>query len=392
MKKILCLLLFFFLTFKVSALEIISNNAVLYDLDNNSIVFEKNKDERISIASLTKIMTTITALENIDDINKRVTIPASAFNLDSIYASTAGFRKRQVVTYKDLLYGTLLSSGAESSNALAILISGKISLFVELMNQKVLDLELKNTHFSNVTGLEKKDHYGSVDDIAVLLKYAYRNEEFKNIFMTRSYKVSDGTLILESTMQKIAKNNKIDISYIIGGKTGFTNEAGYCLASIAYDSKHNKNYLLVTAGASTDKKYNHILDAKNIYEYIFNIPIYNTLVSDTDKVITLNTRNTKEDAVDIYINTIKREINDFDNSKVKVEYVGKKVLTSKDKMGNKIGKVLVYYDNDLVESVDVMMPYNLHFSVERTISNYVLYVLMFIFIIFFIRRSFYENN
>ena len=119
---------------KIGAIDIYSNNGILYNMNENKILFSKNSQEKVSIASLTKIMTAIVAIENIDDLNQEITISEQAFiGLDG-YAK-AGFKIGQTVTYEDLLYGLLLPSGAECANALALSISGNIEDFVKLMNR-----------------------------------------------------------------------------------------------------------------------------------------------------------------------------------------------------------------------------------------------------------------
>ena len=178
MKKILMFLCCFFVfTTNILALEINSSNAVVYNLNEDEIVFEKNSNEVISIASLTKIMTTIVAIENIKNLDEKVTIKSRDFvTLYEEGASLAGFEVGQTVTYRDLLYGTFLPSGAEATQALAFNLTGSIESFVELMNQKATEIGLTNTHFANTTGLDNKDNYSTVVDVAKLLKYALKND------------------------------------------------------------------------------------------------------------------------------------------------------------------------------------------------------------------------
>ena len=262
MKKIVFTIILLF-PFFVDALEIDSTHAILYNLNEDKVVFEKNSMEITSIASLTKIMTTIVAIENIDNLDSKITIKERDFN--GLYdASLAGFKVGEEVTYKDLLYGTMLPSGAEATQALANNISGSVSSFVDLMNQKAEEIGMKQTHFINTTGLDINNHYSTVNDIATLLKYCLKNETFKKIFESSSYKTSNGNLTFYSTAAKY--NYKSD--YILGAKTGYTDDAGKCLASTAYDSSNDILYLLVTTGANTDlSDAYHIKDATNIYTY-----------------------------------------------------------------------------------------------------------------------------
>ena len=202
MKKIIFTFLLLF-SFFVSALEIDSKQAILYNLNEDKIVFEKNSNEITSIASLTKIMTTIVAIENIEDLDAKVTITEKDFN--GLYdASLAGFEVGDEVTYRDLLYGTMLPSGAEASQALANNISGSVNGFAGLMNEKAKELGMKNTHFVNTSGLDINNHYSTVYDVALLLKYCLNNKTFKTIFGSTSYKTSNGELTLYSTFRYTA--------------------------------------------------------------------------------------------------------------------------------------------------------------------------------------------
>ena len=144
-------------------LDITSSNAVMYNLNDNEIIYEKNKDEEVSIASLTKIMTCIVALENIDNLDEKIVLTNKDFEgLIEQNAAQAGFRVGEEVTYKDLLYGLMLPSGADAAQALARNIAGSNEEYVELMNKKVKELKLKHTHFVNTTGLDIDNHYSSV--------------------------------------------------------------------------------------------------------------------------------------------------------------------------------------------------------------------------------------
>ena len=158
--------------FALSLPDLYSNNVLIYDLENNEVLLEKNSNEKVSIASLTKIMTTITAIENISDVNEEITLTSKMINSVPWYASKAGLKVGDVVTYKDLLYASIIPSGADATYSLALSISGSVEDFVSKMNELASKLELKNTHFVNVTGLDEEGHYSSANDILIMLKYA----------------------------------------------------------------------------------------------------------------------------------------------------------------------------------------------------------------------------
>ena len=241
-------------------------------MNEDKIIYEINKDEKTSIASLTKIMTTLVAIENIQNYDEKVTLNYSMFTgLAEANAAVIGLRSGQVVTYNDLLYGMFLASGADATRAIAISISGSEEAFVELMNKKAKELGMTNTNFVNTTGLDEDNQYSTANDVAILLKEALKNEKFKEIFTTESYSFTDKSLTAYSTLRKTATNYGYDVGYIKGAKTGFTYNAGKCLASFAIDEENNIEYLLVTTNASinTNDAY-HIKDAATIYNYYFN--------------------------------------------------------------------------------------------------------------------------
>ena len=174
--KVFLFILLLIIPCTVKGLDINSKNAILYNLNTNEIIYEKNIDESIKIASLTKMMTTIVALENINNLNDKVIITDKMLEgLIELDASVAGFKVGDIVTYEDLLYGAMLPSGADATRALAISISGNIDDFVLLMNNKAKQLKLTNTYYTNTTGLDYKDNHSTVKDVAILLQYALSN-------------------------------------------------------------------------------------------------------------------------------------------------------------------------------------------------------------------------
>ncbi|TCJ02373.1 D-alanyl-D-alanine carboxypeptidase family protein [Cytobacillus praedii] len=254
--------------------DLYSQNAILINLDEEKILMEKQSEEIIFPASLTKIMTTLVAIENLADLQKRILLPASMFS-DLYYAnaSMAGFLPNEKVAAIDLLYGTMLPSGAEASIGLANEIAGSETAFVELMNEKAKQIGMKDTHFTNATGLHHRNHYSSVKDISVLLEYALKNQTFRTIFTAERYSTAPSNLhpdgiTFKSSMFKNLNSSNLMGEEIIGGKTGYTEQAGLCLASIA--EINGQEYLLITAGANGNhqtEQYN-ITDAIEVYKQI----------------------------------------------------------------------------------------------------------------------------
>jgi D-alanyl-D-alanine carboxypeptidase (penicillin-binding protein 5/6) len=176
--------------------------------------------------------------------------------MDYLYnagASVAGFEKGENVRVIDLLYGLMLPSGAECASALARYSAGGTEEFVELMNAKAADIGMTESNFSNPVGLHDDDTYTTVSDMALLLGYAMRNERFAEVFSTHEYtaapteKHDDGLKMKSTLYQQGEITMEGEDGLIVGGKTGYTGEAGQCLAS--YMEKGGERFILVTAAA-----------------------------------------------------------------------------------------------------------------------------------------------
>ena len=245
-----------------------SSYAVLMQAGSGRVVGDINGETPMYPASMTKIMTTIVAIENLSDLNQEITVTNDMIaNLYAQDATQAGFQPGETVQAIDLLYGVMLPSGADCCIALADTIAGSEEGFVELMNQKAEKLGLENTHFCNTTGLHADDHYSTAKDIAELLRYALKNSTFREIIES-PYHSTPGTnvhpdgITFYSTMFKNLSDTTVIDGKIMGGKTGFTSEAGCCLASFA--EIDDIEYILVTAGAYQAGT-PHIDDAVKLY-------------------------------------------------------------------------------------------------------------------------------
>ena len=160
-------------------LDTASRHAILLDAQSGQILAQKRADERAAPASLTKMMTILLAIEAEPDLDKQVTLPEDIFPpLQTEKASMAGFVPGETVTVRDLLYGVMLPSGAECCEALAQLISGSEESFAALMNQKAAELGMKNTHFTNATGLTATEHYSSAAGLCLASLAVVNGKEY----------------------------------------------------------------------------------------------------------------------------------------------------------------------------------------------------------------------
>lgn len=234
---------------KVKDKKLNSKYVSLLDMNTGKIILDRNGDTRCYPASLTKIMTAIIAIENNSDIYKNTSIDSNTISTLAVQnASMAGYWANEYTTIEDLLYASILASGADASLGLANATSGSESSFVDLMNKKAKELNMSNTNFTNVTGLHDSNHYSTTNDLIKLLNYALNNPTFKEIFTSASRNIRTDTR--EFTVRSTFftdYSEEVKGLEVKGAKTGTTNEAGSCLAS--YVTINGNSFILVTTHA-----------------------------------------------------------------------------------------------------------------------------------------------
>ena len=332
-------------------LNLKSKNIILYNLDDKIKLYELNSDEKVQIASLTKIMTVYTLIENIKDLNKEVVITNEPFKGLNGYV-TAGLKVGDKVTFEDLLYGIMLPSGADCVNA-AIINSGLTKeKFIDLMNDKAKELKLKNTKFDNAIGMDSENNYSSANDLANLLIKALDNKTFKKIYTAKKYTMKNG-LTVRSTL--LTYGATINTENIKGAKSGFTDGAGVCLSSIA--EYNNINYLLIVLGASTTSKANAIKDSIEIYNYYNDNYNYKKVFTKNQILKKINikwgkkkkyTIKGKKD-IEIYLN------NNIKPDDIEYNYKGIKELNYRIKKGDKLGTITAKYNNKVLTTYDAYL-------------------------------------
>ncbi len=234
-KKIFCFLLASVLligvlvyTVPVSAISVSAKSAILIDANSETVLYEKNGREKLPMASTTKIMTALVAIEGFD-LEETISIPSEATGIEgsSIYLCVG-----EKLTLRQLLYALLLSSANDAATAIAIHCSGSIEAFAEKMNSTAKAIGLESTHFDNPHGLDSKDHYTTAYDLAKLTAYALKISEFKKIVSTYKAEIPLGD---NKNARLLVNHNKLLRSYdgAIGVKTGFTKKSGRCLVSAA---------------------------------------------------------------------------------------------------------------------------------------------------------------
>ncbi|MEG2086492.1 MAG: D-alanyl-D-alanine carboxypeptidase family protein [Clostridia bacterium] len=210
-----------------SSIYSIAKSAVLLEMESGQLVYEKNANEKLPIASTTKIVTALTVIENVDNVYQKVTIPKEAVNVEG---SSIYLQEGEVLTVEELLYGMMLQSGNDAATALAIYVATTINDFAAKMNETALKCNAKNSNFVNPHGLHNDKHYSTAKDMALITAEALKNPLFAKIVSTKSisiYSVNGNRLILNKN--KLLKQ----MPDAIGVKTGFTKMAGRCLVAAA---------------------------------------------------------------------------------------------------------------------------------------------------------------
>jgi D-alanyl-D-alanine carboxypeptidase len=234
--------------------ELISSHAILVDVDGGKILAGKEERSRMVPASMTKVLTLLTAVEQIENLDDRFAVPAEAVDYSfKNRCSCAGFEKEELVTVRDLLYGTVLPSGAEAAMGLAIYVSGSQEAFVELMNAKLEELGLSETaHFTNCVGVYGEDHYCTAYDMAVIMQAALADETCREVLSARTYLTSgteqhpEGLLLSNWFLRRIEDTDVGD--RVSAAKTGFVDESKFCAVSYGTDGE-GRGYICVTANA-----------------------------------------------------------------------------------------------------------------------------------------------
>ncbi|MBQ6547003.1 MAG: D-alanyl-D-alanine carboxypeptidase [Bacilli bacterium] len=272
MKKVLFFFFFLLFPFNIDAAEIL-NNYIVMDMDSGRIIKELNKDERILPASTTKIMTLIVAIEN-SNLMDVVKVGDEILIADgtNIYAEVG-----ENFLLEDLLYGMILRSGNDAALIIAKNSGGTVDNFVKLMNEKTVKLGLKKTSFQNPTGLDDTTkNYSSVNDLAIIYSYGYKNKLFRKILKTKEYKTS-------SDKKSYYFKNRTEIINLYdkstGGKTGYTPKAGRLL--ISSSSNNDLNIVIASRG--------------NTYGYDSHIAFYEEVFSNYKNYTILDKKSFKQD-------------------------------------------------------------------------------------------------
>ena len=326
-----------------------AKSAILIEVSTGEVLYSKNANERLAPASMTKIMSLILIMDNIEKGNlKWNDMVVVSKNAASMGGSQIFLEANEVMSVEDLIKGICVASGNDATVALAERIAGTEGAFVKLMNEKAKSLGLKNTNFVNSTGLDAEGHYSSAYDMAVMAKELVRHEkilEFSSIYEDYLRKNSSNSFWLVNT-NKLVKF----YSYIDGLKTGFTSNAGYCLT--ATGKKRDMRLISVVMGEESTEK--RSADTLAMLDYGFNMYSIDTVVKQNKSLGKIKVNMGKTEYVDI---VSKKDISVLNNSQKGKRNITYEIKTDKMvapiKVGDTIGKISVYENNTFKYNVEL---------------------------------------
>ncbi len=352
--RLICFLLAFFSLFSSLVLpsaaegeiSVSAESAVLINAENGEIYFEKNAEKILPMASTTKIMTALVALENTDP-QDTVIIDRRAVGVEgsSVYLTDG-----ELLTMEDLLYCLLLASANDAAEAIAFEVGGSIEGFAALMNKKANELGLKNTHFDNPHGLDSENHYTSAYDLAVISAHALENPSFYKIASTYKKNIQ-----CEVGTRYLINHNKLLRSYegCIGVKTGFTKRSGRCLVSAA--ERNGLRLVAVTLNAPDDWN-----DHKRMLDFGFSSYHKLTLLKEGQYNISLPVVGGKDQTL-LLSNTCKVEAilpSSISADDCKIELFLPHFLYAPIEKGSVIGKASCYIKGKLVGESEIIALYS----------------------------------
>ena len=356
MKRFLILLCIFMIIFPKVVLgeeNYLSNgkSGLLIEVSSGKILYEKNKDDRLSVASMTKMVALIIIMEKLNNgditLDEVVTVSKNASGMggSQIYLETG-----EEMTVRDLIKGITMASANDATVAMAEKIAGSEEKFVEMMNDKVKDLGLKNTHFVNSTGLDEKDHYSSSYDMAMIAMELLKYEQILDF--TSVYE--DYLRVNTSNKFWLVNTNKLVRLYegADGLKTGFTDDAGYCMAVTA--KRKDMRLVAIVLGEKKGSVRNE--EIAELLDYGFNTYKISKFLDKDTVVDSINFSKSNKDNVNIYLKkdaSILMKSSDSNNGYNTSFHIND--LSLPIKKNDIVGTYYIKKDNVVVEEIDLIV-------------------------------------
>ncbi len=303
------------------------------------VLYSKNENQKLAMASTTKIMTAITAIEYCKDLDKEFTISPKAVGISgtSLY-----LKKGEVFSTRDLLYGLMLISGNDASVAIGEYVGDGVDNFVEMMNELALEIGAKNTHFDNTHGLDSSTHYTTAYDLALITSYALENPTFQEIVSTKNIKITNG----DGYTRYLKNKNKLLFSLdgCNGVKTGFTDDAGRCLVTSCNRNGMNVVSVVLNCQPMFEESAKLMEKAFNEYSLVDLTCFYN--FNKKIKVLEGQSDYVEIGTKEKFFYPLKND----EIKNIKIEYKIQDVLEAPITKDYEIGNVKIFIDNNLLFS------------------------------------------
>jgi len=328
---------------KASAFSTSAKAMSVIEVESGRLIASKNKDEKLKMASTTKIATAITVIENCPNLDEPFRVDDRAIGIEgtSIY-----LQKGEVLTARQLLYGLMLRSGNDTSVALALHCCKSIAEFASLMNQTAIKAGAKNTNFENPHGLDSKNHYTTAYDLGLITAYAMKNPTFKEIVSTKNTKIPHP----DYAHRFLANKNRLlhSLDGCVGVKTGYTKGAGRCFVGAVERDNMTLVCVVLNCGPMFEECTELLNEGFQKYKNVEILPAYNYVRS-------IDVEDGKKAKLKVYSpQGFNYPLTEAEQTQINIEYDLPNIVSAPIKQEQKIGTVKVYFNQELLFQSDVL--------------------------------------
>ncbi len=371
MKKIFLCLFFFFLTISFCLAEEENSptntttnenkfaenakSAIMIEASTGTILYEKNKDDKLPMASMTKMMTLLLIMEEIESENlKWNEMITTSEHAASMGGSQIFLEVGEKMSVEDLVKGICIASGNDASVAMAERIGGTEEKFVSMMNKKAKELGLSNTHFENACGLDSDNHYSSANDMSIIAKELVKHKkilEFSGTYEDYLRKNTEKSFWLVNTNKLVRYYQGVD-----GLKTGYTKNAGYCITTTA--ERGNMRLITVVMGEPSSAIRNS--ETTTMLDYGFNTYEAKKIITKDSVISKQKVEFGKKDSVELTPMEDYKVLKEKSSTNKNVTYqLSSNPIKAPVKIGDKVGKIKIIENNKTIQEIDVTVKENI---------------------------------
>lgn len=379
MRKLTVFFIIFCIAFNVNVLannkenkepNPVAKSAVLIDAETGRILWGKNENEPLAMASTTKIMTAILAIEE-GNLNDTVVVSKNATKAPPVKMF---LKEGEEIKLKELLYALMMQSSNDAAVAIAEHISGDVETFCNMMTEKAKQLGAKNTVFKTPNGLDSGDHHSTAYDMALIARYALKNETFFEIINKRdvSFKTNKSNYSIINKNRLLSEFNGAN-----GIKTGYTGKAGHCFVGSATIDGLTLISVVLASGWGNKGKQQKWIDTKELLNYGFNNFKYETILKKDELKDTLKiNKGYKENVALYYENDVILPLTKEELSKIEIKNDIPNIFEAPVYVGQKIGTAKIMLDNEILSEVNILTKEEtnrktIFFNFNKIIKNWI---------------------